>query len=121
MDPNRPCNAGIAFEKAYQLWLRQIAEVAQRDDPNRPYPEGIAFDEDWRQRQRADAMEASRDALRNAIGGFKAALQKEIDNRQETSDDSMLDNYNRNVVYGMNLAFAIFKDAIERAMTNQKD
>lgn len=35
-------------------------------DPNRPYPEGVAFDEAWRQRQRADAMEASRDAWREA-------------------------------------------------------
>ena len=35
-------------------------------DSDRPYPEGIAFDEAWRQRQRADAMEASRDAWRTA-------------------------------------------------------
>lgn len=35
-------------------------------DPERPYPEGIAFDEACRQRQRADAMEASRDAWRTA-------------------------------------------------------
>ena len=35
-------------------------------DPERPYPEGIAFDEAWRQRQRADAMEASRDSWRAA-------------------------------------------------------
>lgn len=34
--------------------------------PNRPYPEGIAFDEAWRQRQRADAAEAQRDAWRAA-------------------------------------------------------
>lgn len=47
-----------------------MAEQRKNDapelDPDRPYPEGIAFDEAWRQRQRADAMEASRDAWRAA-------------------------------------------------------
>ena len=33
---------------------------------DRPYPEGVAFDEAWHQRQRADAMESSRDAWRAA-------------------------------------------------------
>ena len=32
----------------------------------RPYPDGAAFDEAWRQRQRADAMEESRDSWRTA-------------------------------------------------------
>lgn len=32
----------------------------------RPYPDGVAFDEAWLQRQRAEAMEQSRDAWRLA-------------------------------------------------------
>lgn len=43
-------------------------------DPNRPYPEGIAFDEAWRQRQRADAMEKSRDAWRTACRHIYAVI-----------------------------------------------
>jgi len=39
-------------------------------DPNRPYPPGIAYDEAWRQRQRADAAEAQRDALQAACQAF---------------------------------------------------
>jgi hypothetical protein len=46
----------------------QITLSIQQDyhNQNRPYPDGIAFDEAWKQRQRADAMESSRDAWRNA-------------------------------------------------------
>ena len=43
-------------------------------DNDRPYPEGVAFDEAWRQRQRADAMEASRDAWRLACRHLYAVI-----------------------------------------------
>jgi hypothetical protein len=45
-------------------------------DTDRPYPEGIAFDEAWRQRQRADAMEASRDAWRVACRHLYAVISE---------------------------------------------
>lgn len=43
-------------------------------DLNRPYPEGIAFDEAWRQRQRADAAEAQRDAAIRHIAEWCVAI-----------------------------------------------
>ena len=43
-------------------------------DADRPYPEGIAFDEAWRQRQRADAAEAQRDAAIKHIADWCVAI-----------------------------------------------
>ena len=43
-------------------------------DADRPYPEGVAFDEAWRQRQRADAAEAQRDAAIKHIAEWCVAI-----------------------------------------------
>ena len=43
-------------------------------DADRPCPEGIAFDEAWRQRQRADAAEAQRDAAIKHIAEWCVAI-----------------------------------------------
>lgn len=44
-------------------------------DVNRPYPEGLVWDEAWRQRQRADAAEAQRDAAIKHIAEWCVAIE----------------------------------------------
>ena len=43
-------------------------------EQNRPYPEGLAFDEAWNQRKRAEAMEASKEAWKEACRYLHAVI-----------------------------------------------